>query len=148
MRRADARGLRVAIVADVLVNPTSAFYEDLAPRPGPVLDLLVDDGWGIMKAPPPFLSDEAIKASLATIAGDALEYRKHGHDVVVLVADGYPDGGLRLDLLEQALREVGEGALPTLPIRLDANCSLAELRGRLAVLTLARTMPVLQSPAP
>lgn len=148
MRRADARGLRVAVVADILINPASAFYEDVAPRPGQVLDVLVEDGWGIMKAPPPLLSDAAMSASLATIAGDVLEYRKHGHDVVVLTADGYPYGGLRLDLFERALRDVGEGTLPTLPIRLDANCSVAELRDRLAVLAPPRANPASDPTAP
>lgn len=40
MMREDARGRRVVIVADYLVNPGSALYAGITAAPGPVLDVL------------------------------------------------------------------------------------------------------------
>ena len=137
MRRPDLRGQRVVVVADILINPNSAFYEELGPSPGQVLDVLIEDGWGLMKAPPPLLSDEAMRASLTTIAGDVCEYVKHEHEVVVLAAADYPEGGLRLDLLAAALREVGVGSLPMLSLPLRGNLPASEIRARLAALAPA-----------
>lgn len=42
MIREDARGRRLIIVADLLINPESAFYADVLDRFGPVLDVLIE----------------------------------------------------------------------------------------------------------
>lgn len=132
MRREDARARRVAIVADVLINPGSAFYAGLGACPGPVLEVLSEDGWGIMKAPPHLLGEDAMASSLATIAGDAADYLKHGHLVLVLGAGGLPEGGLRLDLLAGAFRELGADHPEVITFGLDEACPAAAIRDRLA----------------
>jgi hypothetical protein len=104
----DARSHRVAIVPDYLVNPMSTLYAELAGRPAPVFEVLVEDGWGIMQLPSHVMSIAISKPAVTTIAGDAVDYRQHGYDVVVLAIDGLPGGGVWLDLLEAAFRDLRE----------------------------------------
>jgi len=111
MIRADARGRRVVIVADYLVNPGSALYTGIAAAPGPVLDVLIEDGWGLMKPPPHVLGEAVGRPAIHAIAGDAVDYRQHDYTVVILAAEGLPQGGVWLDLLESAFRELG-AAMP------------------------------------
>jgi hypothetical protein len=109
--REDHRSHRVAIVPDCLVNPGSVLYASLPGRPAPLFDVLVADGWGIMKPPPHVLGAAIGQPAVAIIAGDAVDYRRHGHEVVVLAVAGLPGGGVWLDELEAAFRELGE-AMP------------------------------------
>lgn len=131
MRREDARGRRVAIVADILVNPGSALYGSLAARPGPVLDVLVEDGWGIMKAPPHVLGLDAMASAIATLAGDAADYLKHRHAVVIVAAGGAPEGGLRLDMLAREFGTLRAEPPPIVVIGLDEDSTGQEIRRRL-----------------
>jgi hypothetical protein len=146
MRRDDLRGRRVAIVADILINPTSAFYEDMAPTPGPVLDVLAQDGWGLMKAPPPSLNEGAMRAAIASIAGDAQEYAKHGHRLVVIAASTVSQGGLRLDLRRAAMRDVGMPLPPILSVPTDETCAAETLRERLSALVSTESEPAGSAP--
>jgi len=121
MIREDARSRRVVIVADYLVNPGSAFYAGIAGRPGPVLDVLVEDGWGMMK-PPPHILDEAVgRPAVTTMAGDAVDYRRHGYTVVIMAAEGLPKGGVWLDLFEAAFQELGAPVPTVVWLRLDGG---------------------------
>lgn len=143
MIREDARGRRVAIVADCLINPGSALYAGLGAAPGPVLDVLIEDGWGMMKPPPHVLGDAVGRPAIHAIAGDAVDYRQHDFKVVILAADGLPQGGLWLDLLESAFRELG-ATLPAVA-RLSlgaggaAGTSAAAIRAALAAAVPAAT---------
>lgn len=121
MIREDARSRRAVIVADYLVNPDSAFYAGVAGEPGPVLDVLVDDGWGMMKPPPHILGESVGRPAVATMAGDAVDYLRHKYSVVILAADGLPQGGVWLDLFEAAFRELGAPMPPVARVRLDGG---------------------------
>lgn len=121
MIREDKRARRVVIVADYLVNPGAAFYKDIAGRAASVMDVLVEDGWGIMKPPPHILPDSVGRPASATMAGDAEDYRKNGYTVVVLAAEGLPRGGVWLDLLEEAFRELGKPMPKVARVRLDGD---------------------------
>lgn len=118
MIREDARGRRVAIVPDWLVNPGSALYEPLPGSPGRVLDALVEDGWGLMTPPPHVVGAGIGRPAVEVIAGDAVDYRRHGYAVVVLAVDGLPGGGVWLDLLEAAFQRLDEPMPPVVPVPL------------------------------
>lgn len=119
MIREDSRSRRAVIVADFLVNPGSAFYAGVAGRPGPVLDVLVDDGWGMMKPPPHTLGEAVGRPAAVTMAGDAVDYLRHNYSVVILAVDGLPQGGVWLDLFEAAFRELGAPMPAVAHLRLD-----------------------------
>jgi hypothetical protein len=104
--RDDARGRRVAIVPDFVVNPGSGLYEGRDERPGPVLDVLIEDGWGIMKAPPHILSKESAARAVSVMVGDAVDYLRHDYTVMIVGLSGLPQNGVWLDLLEAAFREL------------------------------------------
>lgn len=134
MIRDDARGRRVAIVADYVVNPASAFYAGMAGRPGPALDILVEDGWGIMKPPPHVLGEAVGRPAVEVMAGDAVDYRRHGYDVVIVAVDGLAHGGVWLGLLEAAFRDLGEPMPRVVRLDLDAGArpdAAAALRAHL-----------------
>jgi hypothetical protein len=119
--RDDARGRRVAIVADYLVNPRSGLYVGLPGRVAPVFDVLVEDGWGIMK-PPPHVAGESIgRAAISNIAGDAVDYLDHGYEVVIVAVDGLPGGGVWLALLESALRDLDRPIPEVVRVGLEAS---------------------------
>lgn len=121
MIRDDARGRRVAIVPDWLVNPGSALYGPLPGRPGPVVDVLVEGGWGLMTPPPHVVGAGIGRPAVEVIAADAVDYRRHGYTVIVLAVDGLPGGGVWLDLLEAAFQDLGEPMPPVVPVALDGT---------------------------
>lgn len=131
MIREDARSRRAVIVADYLVNPGSALYAGVGGKPGPVLDVLVEDGWGMMKPPPHILGEAVGSAAVATMAGDAVDYLRHKYAVVILAADGLPQGGVWLDLFDAAFRELGAPMPPLARVRLDGG-SAESVRAALA----------------
>ncbi len=143
MIREDARGRRVVIVADYLVNPGSALYAGIGGAPGLVLDVLFEDGWGMMKPPPHVLGDAVGRPALHAIAGDAVDYLKHDFKVVVLAVEGLPQGGLWLDLLESAFRDLGVAmpAVARLPLGTGgaAGTPAAAIRAALAAALPAAT---------
>ena len=106
MIRDDARGRRVAIVPDLVVNPGSGLYDARDERPGSVLDVLIEDGWGIMKAPPHILSNDSATRAVSVIVGDAVDYLHHDYTVMIVALTGLPQNGVWLDLLEAAFREL------------------------------------------
>jgi hypothetical protein len=68
---ADARGWRIALLPDALVN-----------RPD-VLSLLDDNGYGLLQLPPP--GDHSLL--LSVIADQVAEYSHHGYAVVAISLD-------------------------------------------------------------
>ena len=139
MIREDSRSRKVAIVADYLVNPESALYRGRHRRPGPVFDVLVEDGWGIMKPPPHVVAAAIARSAVAAIAGDAVDYRHHGYEVVIVALEGLPGGGVWLDLLEAAFRDLGAPmpAVVRLGRDVGADATPAELRAALTHATTA-----------
>ena len=137
MRREDARGQRVAIVADYLVNPGSALHVGLPPQPAPVWTVLVEDGWGVMKPPSHAVGDAVGGPAAAVIAGDAVDYRRHGYDVVVIAVDGLPEGGVWREALARAFAELGAPLPPVVRVPLDAESPASSSAAIRAVLAAA-----------
>jgi len=137
--REDARGRRVAIVADFLVNPDAPFYAGIVGRPGPLVDLLVEDGWGLMKPPPHVLGEGVGRPAAATIAGDASDYLRHGYSVVILAADGIVQGGVWLEYLAAAFRELGTPMPPVMTVGLAGTSTVVDLRAALSAATARAT---------
>ena len=133
MRREDSRGRRVAIVADFLINPNAAFYQSISARPGSVFDVLVEDGWGLMKAPPHVLAADVVRPAVATIAGDAVDYLRYNHIVVILAAAGLNQGGVWLEEFEAAFRDLKTAMPKVVTIELDGG-NQSSLRKKLSEL--------------
>jgi hypothetical protein len=132
MRRDDSRSRRLAIVADFLINPDAAFYRSIEGRPGPVFDVLVEDGWGLMKAPPHVLKESVGRSAAITTAGDAADYLRYDHVVVILAVEGLDQGGVWLNEFEAAFRELKTPMPKIVTIDLDpasrsADCVRAKL---------------------
>jgi len=132
MRRDDSRSRRLAIVADFLINPDAAFYRSIEGRPGPVFDVLVEDGWGLMKVPPHVLKESVGRSAAITTAGDAADYLRYDHVVVILAVEGLDQGGVWLNEFEAAFRELKTPMPKIVTIDLDpasrsADCVRAKL---------------------
>jgi len=136
MRRDDSRSRRVAIVADFLINPDSPFYQSIEGRPGPVFDVLVEDGWGMMKAPPHVLKESVARSAVITTAGDAADYLRYDHLVVILAAEGISQGGVWLNEFEVAFRDLKTPMPKVVTIGLDPQSRTADsVRAKLAEVT-------------
>jgi hypothetical protein len=94
---ADARGWRVAIVPDALVNPP----ERLQIRLPDVLGLLEAAGYGLLQLP----ASGAHRLLLPVIADQIAEYAHHGYAVVALGIQGEPGQGLHWRSLAARLRQ-------------------------------------------
>lgn len=124
MIRKDQRARKLAIVADILVNPDAAFYAGLDARPASILPILVEGDWGLMKLPPHVLPPATGAASAANLAGDACDYARNGYRVVILAAEGLPQGGAWLDALAAAFAELGKPMPAVATIRKGEEASL------------------------
>ena len=137
MRRDDNRSRRVAIVADFLINPDAPFYQSIADRPGPVFDVLVEDGWGLMKAAPHVLKESVGRSAAVTIAGDAADYLRYDHVVVIVAAEGLEQGGVWLNEFEAAFGELKTPMPKVATIGLDPASRTADyVRAKLAEVTV------------
>jgi hypothetical protein len=92
----DARGWRMALVPDALINPQGRFRAAL-PN---VLGVLEKSGYGVLQLPPPGRHG----LLLAVIADQVAEYAHHGYAVVAIGVRGEPGGGLHWRRLAPLLR--------------------------------------------
>jgi hypothetical protein len=111
----DARGWRVALVPDRLLNapePVRAALPD-------VLRILEASRYGILQLPP--AGEHSLL--LAVIADQAAEYSHHGYAVVAVGVHGEPGNGLHWRRLAPLLRHRGVALPPRHIIRpeLDAT---------------------------
>ena len=111
----DARGWRVALVPDRLLNapqPVSAALPD-------VLRVLEASRYGILQLPP--AGEHSLL--LAVISDQAAEYSHHGYAVVAIGIHGEPGNGLHWRRLAPLLRHRGVALPPRHIIRpeLDAT---------------------------
>ncbi|HVN45696.1 MAG TPA: hypothetical protein VMT66_10730 [Steroidobacteraceae bacterium] len=98
----DARGWRMALVPDALINPPagSAALPDALP-------ILQAHGYGVLQLPP----SGNYGPLLAVIADQVAEYSHHGYAVVAIGLHGTAGGGLHWRRLAPLLRH-REVALP------------------------------------
>jgi hypothetical protein len=72
----DARGYRVALIADELVNPASGGIDGLA--------ALESAGWGAIQLPSGDYPDDVAAPLLELVAEQTEEFTRHGYTVAVI----------------------------------------------------------------
>lgn len=116
MRGRDARGWRVAVVPDALLNPASPLLEAPVPGAEPARALLEARGWGLVVAPPHMFGEAAVLAALDLVAQDVHEYRRFEYEVVFVGLDPLPGLGLWSEALGEALVLRGQRGLDPLHV--------------------------------
>ena len=109
----DARGWRIALVADILINPPPRIRAALPD----VLNVLEASGYGMLQLPPP----GEHRLLLAVIADQLAEYAHHGYAVVAIGVRGEPGNGLHWQGLAPLLRHRGMAPPPRHIIRPDVD---------------------------
>jgi hypothetical protein len=128
----DARGWRMALVPDSLVNPRDP---ERAALPD-ALGVLTACGYGVLQLPPP----GEHRLLLAVIADQVAEYAHHGYAVVAIGVRGEPGDGLHWRRLAPLLRHRGVALPPRFSLRPDLD-GAAEAQ-RLAVFLSGYDVPV------
>jgi hypothetical protein len=95
----DARGWRIALVPDALVNP----LDGARPTLPDVMGLLEANSYGVLQLPPP----GEHRLLLAVIADQVAEYAHHGYALVAIGLRGAPGDGLHWRRLAPLLRHRG-----------------------------------------
>ena len=111
----DARGWRIALVPDTLINPPDRARAVLPD----VLGVLEASGYGVLQLPPP--GEHGLL--LAVIADQVAEYAHHGYAVVAIGVRGEPGDGLHWRRLAPLLRHRGVALPPRHLIRPDADAA-------------------------
>ena len=116
---ADARGWRIALLPDALVNPGAG-----NPAPVDVLRTLDACRYGVLQLPPP----PAHSLLLAVIADQVAEYAHHGYAVVAVGVRGQPDHGLHWRALAALLRHRRVTLPPRHLLRADRDAASEQRR--------------------
>jgi hypothetical protein len=128
----DARGWRIALVPDTLINAADPASAAL-PK---VLAVLEVSGYGVLQLPP----SGGHRLLLAVIADQVAEYAHHGYAVVAIGVRGEPGDGLHWRRLAPLLRHRGVALPPRHVIRPDLDAA-AEGQ-RLAAFLTGYDLPV------
>jgi hypothetical protein len=116
----DARGWRIALVPDSLINPpqpVSAMLTD-------VLQVLESSGLGLLQLPPP----GEHRLLLAVIADQIAEYSHHGYAVLAVGIRGQPGDGLHWRRLAALLKRRGVAQPTRHIVRPEADAALEAQR--------------------
>jgi hypothetical protein len=116
----DARGWRIALIPDELLNAT----EQGRARLPDVLSVLEASGYGALQLPPP--GDHGLL--LAVIADQVAEYAHHGYAVVAIGVRSESTDGLHWRRLAPLLRHRGVALPPRHRIVPDADPALEARR--------------------
>ncbi len=116
----DARGWRMALVPDTLINPPDRSRAALPD----VLRTLEAGKYGVLQLPPPGKHSPL----LAVIADQVAEYAHHGYAVVAIGVHGEPGNGLHWRRLAPLLRHRGVARPPRHLIRRDIDAAAEERR--------------------
>jgi hypothetical protein len=128
----DARGWRMALVPDTLINPPGGAGRALPA----VLGVLEASGYGVLQLPP--AGEHSLL--LAVIADQVAEYAHHGYAVVAVGVLGERSDGLHWRRLAPLLRHRGVALPPRHLIRPDVD---TEAEGqRLAAFLAGYDLPV------
>jgi hypothetical protein len=111
----DARGWRMALVPDALINPRTPVRAALPD----VLSVLEITGYGVLQLPP--AGEHGLL--LAVIADQVAEYAHHGYAVVAIGVGGEPGDGLHWRRLAPLLRHRGVPLPPRHFIRPDVDAA-------------------------
>ena len=116
----DARGWRMALLPDSLINPSQAGRTALPD----VLGALEDNGYGVLQLPPP----GEHRLLLAVIADQIAEYSHHGYAVLAVGVRGEPGQGLHWRRLAALLKHRGVALPPRHILRPDVDAALEAQR--------------------
>jgi hypothetical protein len=116
----DARGWRMALVPDTLVNPPRE-VRTVQPQ---VLRILVAQGYGVLQLPPP--GEHGLL--LAVIADQLAEYAHHGYAIAAVGVHDQPGRGLHWRRLAPLMRHRGMPPPPRHIVRLDRDAELEAQR--------------------
>jgi hypothetical protein len=100
----DARGFRVAVCADVLVNPEPGGLD--------ALEVCERTGFGVMQLPATWYPDDVAAGWLEQVAEQLDEYLRHGYAVVLVTIAGDADAARQRSALADALAAIGHGLPP------------------------------------
>jgi hypothetical protein len=128
----DARGWRIALVPDTLINAPAA----AAPALPDVLGVLEANGYGVLQLPPP----GEHRLLLAAIADQVAEYAHHGYAVAAIGLRGEAGDGLHWRRLAPLLRHRGVALPPRHILRPDLDA--ATEGQRLAVFLAGYDLPL------
>jgi hypothetical protein len=129
---ADARGWRMALLPDALINAPDHLRAALPDA----LSVLEACGYGVLQLPPP--GGHALL--LAVIADQVAEYAHHGYAVVAIGVRGEPGDGLHWRRLAALLRHRGVALPPRHLIRPGREMQVEEQR--LVVFLTGYDLPV------
>ncbi len=101
MKSDDRRSRRIALVADVVLNP--------APGAPDLLALVAARDWGVIALPPERLGRPAIAQWMAGVADQVREFARHGMTVVAVLD---PDETTVIGELERACAEEPAQVVP------------------------------------
>lgn len=116
----DARGWRMALVPDSLINPPHPVRTALPD----VLGVLEASGYGVLQLPPP----GEHRLLLAVIADQIAEYSHHGYAVLAVGVRGEPGNGLHWRRLAPLLKHRGVAQPPRHIVRPDVDAALEARR--------------------
>jgi len=116
----DARGWRMALVPDALINPPERGDTGLPD----VLGVLEASGYGVLQLPP----KGGHGPLLAVIADQVAEYAHHGYAVVAVGVRGEPGDGLHWRRLAPLLRHRGVALPPRYLVRPELDAAAEGLR--------------------
>jgi hypothetical protein len=100
----DARGFRVAVCADGLVNPEPGGLD--------ALEVCERTGFGVMQLPATWYPDDVAAGWLEQVAEQLDEYLRHGYAVVLVTIAGDADAARQRSALADALAAIGHGLPP------------------------------------
>jgi hypothetical protein len=100
----DARGFRIAVCADALVNPEPGGLDALA--------VCARTGFGVMQLPATWYPEEVAAGWLEQVAEQLDEYLRHGYAVVLVTRRGDSDAPRQRAALAAALAAIGHDLPP------------------------------------
>jgi hypothetical protein len=116
----DARGWRIALAPDALINPPHAGHTVLTD----VLGVLESNGFGLLQLPPP----GEHRLLLAVIADQIAEYSHHGYALLAIGIRGQPGDGLHGRRLAPLLKHRGVAQPMRHIVRPEADAALEAQR--------------------
>ena len=118
----DARGFRIAVCADALVNPEPGGLDGLA--------VCERAGYGVMQLPATWYPEEVAAGWLEQVAEQLDEYLRHGYAVVLVTHAGDAAGTSQRTALGAALAAIGHELPPEHASAGDAAALEAFLRAQ------------------
>jgi hypothetical protein len=118
----DARGFRVAVCADALVNPEPGGLDALA--------VCQRAGFGVMQLPATWYPDEVAAGWLEQVAEQLDEYLRHGYAVVLVTRARDAAGTRQRKAFAAALAAIGHELPPEHRSTGDADALEAFLRAQ------------------